>query len=320
MICRLGAFCFMVARMVLSCVVFAVPAAALDLRLPATARLTVERNTAPDTYAAPISVHTRQGVANVTLEGKVRRAAWLIGQPGLTPLQVIAPLRRQLEEAGLEVVLDCSAPQCGGFDFRFAVETLPGPNMYVNIRAYHYVTALRKDDDSVVEAVTLLASTSATSAHVQIVQAGDFAQGSAQVDATAPLPIGPRAGTDDFSTTLLREGHVVLNGLAFETGSAELGDARVEDLQALARFLEAQPTVRVALVGHTDSIGSLDGNIALSRRRAQSVRQRLIEVYGVDATRMEAQGMGYLAPVSSNLKPEGRGMNRRVEVILLGAG
>ena len=87
----------------------------------------------------------------------------------------------------------------------------------------------------------------------------------------------------------------------------------------MAAFLNAQPSVRVALVGHTDSVGSLSGNIALSKRRAQSVRQRLIDAHGIEAARMQAEGMGYLAPVASNLAETGRDQNRRVEVILLDA-
>ncbi len=75
--------------------------------------------------------------------------------------------------------------------------------------------------------------------------------------------------------------------------------------------------IRIMLVGHTDSVGGLDPNIALSRDRAASVRQRLIDAYGVAPNRLEAQGMGYLAPIASNLTAQGRETNRRVEAVLL---
>ena len=110
-------------------VLLAAPAAALELALPSTARLTAERNTAPDRYAAPVGVYAEGQVARVNVDGSVRRAAWRMDTPGLTALQVMRPLRRQLGEAGFDVVLDCAARECGGFDFRFAVEVLPGPNM-----------------------------------------------------------------------------------------------------------------------------------------------------------------------------------------------
>ena len=296
------------------------PAAALELTLPATARLTVERNTAPDRYAAPVGVFDGGAVPTVLVEGDVRRAAWRLEAPGLTPLQVMRPLREQVEAAGYDVVLDCAAAECGGFDFRFATEVLPGPNMYVNLRAFHMLTA-RKGED---EVVTLLTSTSASSAYVQIIRAG---AGEAGVTATLPAPDpGEEAAapvvvsvSGDLATELVARGHVVLGDLDFGSGSAELGPGPFASLSALAAYLAAAPGVRIGLVGHTDSVGSLEANVQLSRRRAQAVRARLIEAHGVEGGRMEAQGMGYLAPVASNLEPAGRDANRRVEAILLSA-
>ena len=71
------------------------------------------------------------------------------------------------------------------------------------------------------------------------------------------------------------------------------------------------------LVGHTDTVGSLDANIALSRRRAEAVRARLVEAHGVDGARIDARGVGYLAPAVANDSDEGREANRRVEAVLL---
>jgi outer membrane protein OmpA-like peptidoglycan-associated protein len=297
------------------------PVGAVELTLPANARLTVERNTDPDRYLAPVTVFEDNVVGTVAVDGAIRRGAWRLQVQGLTPLQVIAPLRRQLEAAGFGIALDCAAEQCGGFDFRFATEVLPGPNMYVNIRDYHFVTALRPAGDAPEEAVTVLASTSANSAYVQVIQAGrasaetSVVPGDPVVTAEAPGDDAPR----DFSGKLLAQGHLVLGGLDFGTGSAELGAGPFESLDRVASFLKARPALRVALVGHTDTVGALEVNIALSRQRARSVRQRLIDSYGVAAARLEAEGMGYLAPLASNLDAEGREANRRVEVVLLSA-
>lgn len=311
------------------CLLLATPVAALELSLPAAARLTVERNTSPDRYAAPVGTFEDGGVRQIEVEGDVRRSAWRLDSPGLTPLQVMRPLRAQLVAAGFDVVLDCTSAACGGFDFRFATETLPGPNMYVNIRAYHFLTAQRNEG---AEVVTVLSSTAATSAHVQIIHAGALDQEADTLDAAAdPRPDGPdpdpdpelalrpaALGTpDDLAGKLMAQGHVVLANLDFATGSADLGQGPFAALEQIAAFLDARPALRVALVGHTDSVGSLNGNIALSRQRAQAVRQRLIEEFGIDGARMEAEGMGYLAPIASNLEAAGREANRRVEVILL---
>ena len=96
-----------------------------------------------------------------------------------------------------------------------------------------------------------------------------------------------------------------------------LGKGPFASVQSLADFLLAHPDISVAVVGHTDSVGSQDINIALSRQRAAAVRQRLIDAYDVDPAQVQAEGMGYLAPVASNLTAEGRELNRRVEAVLL---
>ncbi|MFG6529543.1 MULTISPECIES: OmpA family protein [unclassified Sulfitobacter] len=302
-------------------VLLAAPAAALELALPSTARLTAERNTAPDRYAAPVGVYAEGQVARVNVDGDLRRAAWRMDTPGLTALQVMRPLRRQLEEAGFDIVLDCAARECGGFDFRFAIEVLPGPNMYVNLRAFHFITALRRGEDGTpTEAISILASTAATSAYVQIIQArsGDAAEGDSPPvtpAATGEVPLA--SATGDFAATLKTEGHLVLNRLEFETGTSALGPGPFATLARLAELLKAEPGLRVALVGHTDAVGSLDANTALSRRRAEAVRDRLVERYDVAPNRLEAQGAGYLAPRDSNLTEAGREQNRRVEVVVL---
>ena len=59
---------------------------------------------------------------NLTLEGAIARRVWRLDSPGLTPLQVLAPLRTQLEAQGYEIVFECAARTCGGFDFRFVRE------------------------------------------------------------------------------------------------------------------------------------------------------------------------------------------------------
>lgn len=289
-------------------------AGAVELSLPQTARMTVDRTTAPDSYTAPISPFERGLMQTVTIEGQIARSAWRLEAGGLTPLQVLGPLRSQLQAAGYRIVLDCNAVTCGGFDFRFAVETLPGPNMYVNIRAYQFVTAIQGSLSDPENIVTVLASTSTSSAYVQIIQAGATTPA-----APAASPENPPLQTtgDDLATALIARGHVVLAGLDFSSGTAGLNDDETDALESLAVFLRDRPRMRIALVGHTDSEGALDANIALSRDRADAVRARLIAEYDISPERVEARGMGYLAPVASNLTAEGREVNRRVEAILL---
>ena len=109
----------------------------------------------------------------------------------------------------------------------------------------------------------------------------------------------------------------MLDGLDFATGSAELAPGGDAALLALAAYLTSHPARRVALVGHTDAQGPLDANIALSKRRAQAVADRLVAAHGVSRAQLRAEGMGWLAPLATNLTPEGREANRRVEAVVL---
>lgn len=302
----------------------AAPVQALQLALPSNARETVERNSTLDRYLAPIApFQYGAGVPTLDIEGEVRRQAWRIASPGLTTLQVLIPLRKQLKAAGFDIVLDCDQSSCGGFDFRFNVEVLPAPNMRVNMRAYRFVTAVNGPLDDPESVMTLMVSTTATAAYVQIIAAGALDPEEDAVATGAETP-PPQAGpvvvpetADGFDQQLGAAGHIVLDGLDFDTVTSALGAGPFESLQRLAGFLLAQPDVTIAVVGHTDSVGSQDVNISLSRERARAVRQRLIDAYNVNPEQLQAEGMGYLAPRASNLSAEGRELNRRVEAVLL---
>jgi OmpA-OmpF porin, OOP family len=118
---------------------------------------------------------------------------------------------------------------------------------------------------------------------------------------------------------LLSDGHAALDGLEFPSGSAALPGDGYASLSALAAFLEENPSATVVLVGHTDAVGALDANTA-SVARPGAVRPDAPDRHLRHRSRASlAEGAGYLAPVASNLTPEGRAANRRVEVVLLAA-
>ncbi|MEM9307647.1 MAG: OmpA family protein [Pseudomonadota bacterium] len=305
---------------------FVAPAHALDLELPLGARLTAERPSTLDSFAVPLAPFDGAAVPALTLEGAIKRRAWRISTEGLTPLQLMVPLRDQLRQQGFDVVFECDAPACGGFDFRFNTEVLPSPNMYVNVSRFRYLTAVLGDQETPSQAIGVLTSVTARAAYVQVI----LADTGIDVDSMLPereqaplqAPEPPIAAVQDVLADQLTEGlfdhgRVVLSDLVFATGTSDLGQGPFASLEQLASLLRARQDLRIALVGHTDTVGGLDTNIALSRARAHSVRVRLISEYDIAETRLDAEGMGYLAPVASNLTPEGRERNRRVEAILL---
>ena len=298
-------------------------AAALDLRLPGNAVLMREVVTEVGHLDLPRGATVDGWLPSEPHEGQLTAQAWRIEAEYLTTLQILAPLREQLVAEGWVVVLDCATEACGGFDFRHAVELLPPPEMFVNLGDFRWLSAVRGE-----EAVALMVSRSEAAGFVQVTRVGPARGGGTEVAAADPAVAGvaPDAsrlvspafpGAAAFGATLETAGRVVLSDLAFATGSAELAAGDFGSLAALASYLDDNPGRRVALVGHTDAQGSLEANIALSKRRAGSVLERLAGQYGVARSQLEAEGMGYLAPLATNLTPEGRETNRRVEVILL---
>lgn len=307
--------------MVLALCLLAWPVHAFQLELPRNARQTAARDSALDQVRIPVGPFVDGALSTRQIEGEVRRRAYRLISPGLTPLQILAPLRQQIEKSGFDLILDCNQITCGGYDFRFAIEVLPAPNMYVNIRAFHFISAIDAQNG---EAITLLASSSDGAAYLQVIQAGGIKQTDTRPQVRSEVasldPAEPDVPSETLTAGLLKNGFVVLHDIDFAVGTTTLDDQPSAELAELASLLEDRPTLRVAVVGHTDTGGGLDVNISVSRARAQSVRARLIEAYGTDPDRIEAEGMGYLAPMASNLTPEGREENRRVEVILISEG
>jgi len=105
------------------------------------------------------------------------------------------------------------------------------------------------------------------------------------------------------------------DGLLFGFDSDQLLPAARDHLRKFAASLNKYPHTRTLIVGHTDSDGSADYNMALSERRASSAA-RFISAEGVDRTRISTAGRGKTEPIATNASVEGRRQNRRVEVAI----
>lgn len=106
---------------------------------------------------------------------------------------------------------------------------------------------------------------------------------------------------------------IVLKGVTFLTGSAELTPAAKTELDKAAEGLAGQAGMNVEIGGHTDSLGGAAKNLALSQHRADAVRKYLIGK-GIAAARLTAKGYGSTQPIADNKTKEGRAENRRVEL------
>ena len=297
----------------------ATPTSALELALPNTVTVAVETSDAASVRLpeAPWS----PGAVVPGTEGAIRKTVLRLPDAQWTTLQLIAPLRDELEEAGYVQVFSCANAECGGFDFRFQLDLIGEPDMYVDLGNYRYL--LMRHPSREPHSVALVASptTSAGNIHVTEVSSARFPVAEPGAESVEPEieedanHVTQRPG--NLAASLLRRGHVVLDALEFGSGSADLGNGPYPVLAELAAWLLDNPSARIVLVGHTDSMGSLETNTTLSRRRAEAVAGRLIEAFGLDPSRIEAAGAGYLSPIESNLTEAGRTANRRVEAVLI---
>lgn len=145
--------------------------------------------------------------------------------------------------------------------------------------------------------------------------------------ASITLPDGARltvgqGGSVHQLSTFLADGaatdlpkRFVFDDLHFESGSTRLTPEGQRTVSSLLAVLNAYPSVRVVLEGHTDATGDAAANKTLSQQRAEAVK-RILSDGGVAADRIEAQGYGQERPVADNDSDGGRARNRRLELVV----
>ena len=112
---------------------------------------------------------------------------------------------------------------------------------------------------------------------------------------------------------------ISLSDILFDVNRATLKPGAESNVRRIAAILQQYPDRQIAVEGHTDATGSDAYNQTLSEDRAASVRASLV-AGGVPAGQITSRGFGKTQPVATNDTPAGRQQNRRVEIIVLGAG
>jgi outer membrane protein OmpA-like peptidoglycan-associated protein len=125
------------------------------------------------------------------------------------------------------------------------------------------------------------------------------------------------AGMPDMRSKLITEGKLVSYGIYFDVNKDVVKPESYGTLKGIADVLKENPTVRVKVVGHTDADGTDAANLDLSKRRGESVKAELVKNFGIDASRLESDGLGETKPVAPNDTPSNKALNRRVEFIKL---
>jgi outer membrane protein OmpA-like peptidoglycan-associated protein len=294
------------------------PVAALTLDLPAKVLAEQTRSELPGSYALPTAAFDGTTVPSRQVEGALDQRAFRLDARDATTLAILSPLRDQVLAAGYEIIFECDARACGGFDFRFNTEVMPEPDMHVDLGDFRFLSAQTDG-----EAISILVSRSAGAAYVQVTRVTDAPVVALPVatpvildDSTTPRGVDAVPAALGIAAALDDHGSAVLDDLVFASGSAGLTEGDYPSLAAVAAWLNANPDGTIALVGHTDASGSLAANVALSERRAEAAAETLVQAYGADPARIAAKGVGFLAPRATNQTEAGRQKNRRVEVIV----
>ena len=235
------------------------------------------------------------------VEGRVTRIAYR-ANPGPSILEVSRNFETQLAKAGFQTLLSCETAACGDIPFVESVDALPIPAMWIDGFDYRYYAGRRAEDGRETYA-SVLVSKSNDQVYAQLTVAIVGAIENRMVDAAA------------MAKGLGEKGHIALYGIYFDTDKAVLKPESRPTLEEIAKLLRGSPQLNVVIVGHTDSQGTFDYNMDLSRRRAEAIVAELGTRHGIARTRLRAAGVGYLAPVGSNASEAGRALNRRVELV-----
>ena len=140
------------------------------------------------------------------------------------------------------------------------------------------------------------------------------------LDKDDACPNTPGPVTNKGCPEIEKEVQEILNtafeNLEFETGKDVIKLSSIPSLTELAEVLLKKPEWKLQIAGHTDNVGDAQGNLVLSKKRAESVKNFMISK-GIDKDRLTALYFGETVPIADNSTPEGRQKNRRVEMTII---
>lgn len=123
------------------------------------------------------------------------------------------------------------------------------------------------------------------------------------------------ADANSMASAIKTTGKVAVYGIYFDTGKSELKPESQNTLVEISKLLKSDPSLKLYVVGHTDNAGTFESNIKLSMDRASAVINSLVTKHSVNAANLKPFGNGPCAPVATNDSPEGKALNRRVELV-----
>ncbi len=250
-----------------------------------------------DEVQMPTGKSERKGFANsVTVKGKVTGIIYRNPKKRST-LEIYENYEQAMKGAGFEFLFTCADKACG----------VPGPEdpmlkyRWACFEQRHATGKLARPEGDIF--VNLHVCKGVNKTFLGIVESKPMETGLVKVDA------------DALANEIDRTGHASIYGIYFDTNKANVKPESEQALGEIARLLGKRLDLKLYVVGHTDSVGSLDYNRDLSVRRARAVVDVLTGKYGIAKSRLRGEGVGPLVPVLTNSSDGGRAKNRRVELV-----
>lgn len=252
---------------------------------------------------------------SIQLEGKLTKILYQVPQDR-TPLEIFRNYEAALQRADFEILYAETGEELGNY----------GRALYDQAYFQGGVTAISRGNigyylEGALNQHYLAAKTTIRDQEIYV----GVLVGGASIHSSLPLilvsVVECQAMEEDLITTGdLREqiemtGKALVYGIHFDTGSYEIKPESDEVLEEIAGLLQEIPGLNLYVVGHTDDQGSFDFNMTLSRQRANSVVNWLVQNHGIDSQRLQPVGVGPAAPESTNETAAGRAANRRVELV-----
>lgn len=221
--------------------------------------------------------------------------------PDRSTLEIAANYLETLQARGFEVDWACSTRQACGNQADGGWNRRTGINLGIGGDVEYFTGQMPHDTGVVYVSVAV----ERANHWVQVLQGAAMDSGQVRVlDAAA------------MSGLLDSQGRLTVDNILFDFGKADLLPDSDAAISEIARLLTDRGDIGLYVVGHTDSVGGFDANLALSRARAEAVVTALEQGHGIAPGRAVPAGVGPLAPVASNATEEGRALNRRVEIVL----
>jgi OOP family OmpA-OmpF porin len=240
-----------------------------------------------------------------TLEGKVTKFKYSV-PAGKSGLEIARSYQNALQKAGFQILYTCDGKTgCFSPKFPFGSNVMAsGMWCYNCTESTRYVGAkLSRPTGDAYVTVVVNVDSYAGGTWLSVIEPKPMAAGTVSVNAAAMA--------NDISTA----GHASIYGIHFDTGKATLKPESDGTLAEIGKLLASNPQLKLHVIGHTDNVGVAAANLALSKQRAEAVVAALTAKHKVAPARVQAAGVGSLAPVATNRTEDGRARNRRVELV-----